>query len=81
MKDAEFYKEVNFLFENILTPKKDRLQIRVKDIAKDKILTNSDMSYSRVFFDSDLNLFKIDKDGKIVRVENENFEVVVMRQE
>jgi len=81
MSDTEFYKEVTFLFENILTPKKDRLQVRVKDIAKNKILSNSDMSYSRVFFDSELNLFKIGNDGKIVRVENENFEVVVMKQE
>ncbi len=39
------------------------------------------MNYSKVFFDCNLNIFKIDKDNKIVRVDNENFEVVVMKQE
>ncbi len=81
MSDTQFYKEINFLFEEILTPKKDRLQIRIKDIAKDKILTSTDMNYSKVFFDCDLNIFKIDKDGKIIRIENENFEAVVMKQD
>jgi hypothetical protein len=81
MSDTQFYKEVNFLFEQVLTPKKDRLQIRIKDISKNKILSGTDMNYSKVFFDCNLNIFKIDKDNKIVRVDNENFEVVVMKQE
>lgn len=81
MSDEKFYKEVQFLFENYLSPKKDKLQIRIKDEKKDLILSETDMNYSKVFFDSELNIYKLDKDGKIVRVDNENFEAVVMRQE
>lgn len=79
MSDKEFYKEIDFLFENYLSSRKDGLVIRIKDISKDKIL--EDMNYSKVFFDSDLNIFKIDKDGKLIKVEDRNFESVVLRKE
>jgi hypothetical protein len=81
MSDTKFYKEIQFLFESYLSPKKDKLQLRVKNLEKDSILSDTEMNYSKVFFDADLNLYKIDKDGKIVKVENDNFETVVMRQE
>lgn len=81
MSDEKFYKEVQFLFENYLSPKKDKLQIRIKDEKKNLILSETDMNYSKVFFDSELNIYKLDKEGKIIRVDNENFEAVVMRQE
>lgn len=81
MSDKPFYQEIKFMFESYLTPKRDKLQIRVKNIEKDEILSESQLNYSKVFFDSDLNMFKIDKDGKLVKVENENFEPVVMRAE
>lgn len=79
--DKEFYKQIDFLFESYLTAKKDGLKIRVRDISKNKILEDVDLNYSKVFFDSELNLYKIDKDGKMVVVENSNFETVVMRKE
>jgi len=81
MSDTKFYKEIQFLFESYLSPKKDNLQLRVKNIDKDCILSEVEMNYSKVFFDADLNLFKLDKEGKLVKVENDNFETVVMRQE
>lgn len=81
MNDDKFFQEIKFLFESYLSPKKDNLQLRVRNISKDVILTEKDMNYSKVFFDSDLNMYKIDKDGKLVAVENDNFETVVMRQE
>jgi len=81
MSDAKFFQEIKFLFESYLSPKKDKLQIQVKDLVNDVILTSEKMNYSKVFFDSDLNIYKTDKEGKIIKVDNENFEAVVMRQE
>ena len=81
MSDEKFFKEIDFLFETYLSPKKDRLQIRVKNIEKNSILSEKEMNYSKVFFDFQLNIYKIGKDGNIERVDNENFEAVVMRQE
>lgn len=81
MSDNKFYKEIQFLFESYLSPKKDKLQLRVRNVEKDSILSETEMNYSKVFFDADLNVYKKDKDGKLVLVENDNFEAVVMRQE
>jgi len=81
MSDTKFYKEIKFLFESYLSPKKDKLQIRVKDLTKDTILTSENMNYSKVFFDSELNIYKINKEGKVVRIDNDDFEEVIMRQE
>lgn len=81
MSDEKFYKEIKFMFEEYLSPKKDRLQIRVKNIEKDSILSEKEMNYSKVFFDSELNMYKIGKDGNLERVDNDNFEAVIMKQE
>lgn len=81
MKDAKFYQEIKFLFESYLSPKKDKLKIQVKNLSKDTVLSSNDMNYSKVFFDSELNIYKIDKEGKLTMVDNEDFEAVVMRQE
>lgn len=81
MNDTKFFQEIKFLFESYLTPKKDSLQLRVRNISKDVILTEKDMNYSKVFFDSDLNMYKINKEGNLEAVDNDNFETVVMRQE
>lgn len=79
--DKEFYKQIDFMFESYLSARKDGLKIRIRDISKDKILEDSDMNYSKVFFDADLNIFKLDKKGSVVRVDNPNFETVVLRKE
>ena len=82
MSDTSFYQEVKFLFESYLSPKRDKLQIRIKDIEKDSILEESkSMNYSRVLFDSEMNIYKINAQGIPVLVENENFEAIVMKQE
>ncbi len=81
MSDEKFYKEVDLMFEQYLTPKKDNLGIRIRNIEKNKILSDSDMNYSKVFFDSNLNLYKVDSEGSISRVDNPNFEVIVVKIE
>ena len=58
MSDENFYKEIDFMFESYLSAKEEQFQIRIKDISKDKILSDADMNYSKVFFDSDLNIYK-----------------------
>jgi len=81
MSDTKFYKEITFLFESYLSPKKDNLQLRVRNIKQNSVLSETDMNYSKVFFDSDLNVYKINKEGKLTKIEDDNFEAVVMRQE
>lgn len=81
MSDTKFYQEVHLLFENYLTTKKDSLQLRIRNIEKNSILSEKEMNYSKVFFDSELNIYKINKEGNIEKVENDNFEVAVMKQE
>lgn len=81
MANEKFYSEVKLMFENYLSPKKDRLQLRVRDIAKDSILSEKNMNYAKVLFDADLNIYKIDNEGKLLKVENDNFETVVMREQ
>lgn len=81
MSDEKFFEEIGFMFESHLSPKRDKLQLRIKDVTKDSILEESkSMNYSKVLFDSELNIYKLDSNGKPVLVENENFEAVVMKQ-
>lgn len=81
MSDTKFFTEIDKMFEGYLSAKADKLQLRIKDVGKNLILEESNkMNYSKVLFDSELNIYKIE-DGKIVRVENENFEVVVVKEQ
>lgn len=79
MSDEKFYKEIDLMFEGHLSAKKDKLQIRIKNLSKNKILTEVDMNYSKVFFDSDFNIYKKNADGGIELVNNDNFEAVVTK--
>jgi hypothetical protein len=67
------------MFESYLSAKKDKLQIRIKDLSKGKILSDTDMNYSKVFFDSELNIFKRNQDGFIELVQDDNFEAVIAK--
>lgn len=67
------------MFESYLSAKKDKLQIRIKDVSKDKILSSAEVNYSKVFFDSELNIFKRNQDGDIELVQNDNFEAVITK--
>lgn len=76
-----FYKEIDLMFEGHLSAKKEKLQIRIKDTSSGKILGENDMNYSKVFFDSDLNIFKRNTDGSIELVQNDKFEAVVVKND
>ena len=68
MEDKEFHDKVDKMFESKLR----RHIVRIKDVENNKILTEEDMDYKRVLFDSDLNIYKI-VDGVPTLVENKNF--------
>jgi hypothetical protein len=79
MSDENFYKEIDFMFESYLSAKEEQFQIRIKDISKDKILSDTDMNYSKVFFDSDLNIYKKNIEDRIELVNNDNFQAVLTK--
>ena len=79
MSDENFYKEIDFMFESYLSAKEEQFQIRIKDISKDKILSDADMNYSKVFFDSDLNIYKKNVEDRIELVSNDKFEAVITK--
>lgn len=79
MSNENFYKEIDLMFESYLSAKKDKLQIRIKDLSKGKILSNADMNYSKVFFDSEMNIFKRSQDGFIELVQDDKFEAVIVK--
>jgi hypothetical protein len=79
MSNENFYKEIDLMFESYLSAKKDKLQIRIKNLSKGKILSDTDMNYSKVFFDSELNIFKRNQDGFIELVQDDNFEAVIAK--
>ena len=67
------------MFESYLSAKEEQFQIRIKDISKDKILSDTDMNYSKVFFDSDLNIYKKNIEDRIELVNNDNFQAVLTK--
>jgi len=73
MEDKEFHDKVDRLFESKLK----RHIIRIKDMKKGNILTEDDMNYSKVFFDSNLNIYKM-VDGELLEVENKNFKALLL---
>ena len=73
MEDKEFHDKVDKMFESKLR----RHIVRIKDVENNKILTEEDMDYKRVLFDSDLNIYKI-VDGVPTLVENKNFKAMLL---
>lgn len=68
MKDKEFHEKVSEMFKSKLK----RQTIRIKNIKENRFLSDEDMDYSKVLFDSDLNIYKITT-GKPELVEDSNF--------
>jgi len=75
-KDSTFHSEINNMFESYLHMD-DIPKILVKDVAKDRVLENID--YTKVFFDTDLNMYKLEN-GMFQRVDNPNFKPVVVKK-
>jgi hypothetical protein len=69
----EFHDRVDEMFESRLK----RHIVRIKDLENNKILTESDMDYSLVLFDSELNIYKI-VNGVPEQVTNKNFKALLL---
>ena len=75
-KDAEFHKKTDMMFtEKLNYPVKS--VIRVKNIKEDKIISEDSMNYSRLMFDSKLNMYKLGEQGWIL-VTDVNFKPVIV---
>lgn len=73
MEDEEFHGKVDKMFESRL----ERHIVRIKDLENNKILTEDDMDYNLVLFDTNLNIYKI-KEGVPHRVDNSNFKAIML---
>lgn len=71
-KQTDFMQEANDIFKSYLS----ETRIMIKDKTTGKVLEN--ISYKNVLFDSNMNFYKIVED-EIQRVENPNFEVVIIK--
>lgn len=71
--DTEFHDKVDKMFESRLK----RYMIRIKDLKKDIILTEDDMNYGKVLFDSDLNIYKV-VNGVLEKIENSNYKAILL---
>jgi len=72
MEDQEFYGDVDEIFKSQLSQNK----IMIKDIEKNEVLA---IDYSRVFFDSDMNIYKT-QGTDIVKIVDPNFKAVVVKK-
>jgi hypothetical protein len=73
MNDEDFHDKVDKLFESRLK----RYLVRIKDLENNKILTDKDMDYGLVLFDSDLNIYKL-VGGVPEQVVNKNFKALLL---
>lgn len=71
--DKEFHDRVDKMFESRL----HRNIIRIKDLEKNKILTEDDMNYKKVLFDSEFNIYRV-VDGVASLVENSNYKALLL---
>jgi len=71
--DEKFHDKVDDMFESRLK----RHIVRIKDLSNNKILSETDMDYDKVLFDSDLNIYKV-VDGVAVLVDNKNFKALLI---
>lgn len=72
-----FYQEVDAMFAEMLDVKKDGLRIRIKQKSKNILFLDSD--YSKVFFDSDMNIYKLDAEGRPKKLEDVDFEAILIK--
>jgi hypothetical protein len=71
--DKEFHDKVDKMFESRLK----RHIIRIKNLEEDKILTEDDMNYGKVLFDSELNIYKV-INGAISKIEDPNYKALLL---
>jgi hypothetical protein len=74
-ENDQFHSDIEKMFASYLGDVGDKPKVM---IAKDgSIITK--MNYSKVLFDSDLNIFKINEDGTLKKIEDAAFKAVVVK--
>lgn len=77
MENQKFHTDVNLMFESFLK-KEDRPLILIKNKKTGELVKK--MNYDKVVFDSNLNIYKMLKTGKFEKVDNPDYEAVVVKQ-
>lgn len=72
----EFFQQMEDKFRQILSHRK----IAIKNTQTGQILEKEDINYNRILFDKDLNIYKINKDGQLEKVDAEKgYEAVILK--
>lgn len=81
MSEQNFMNDVDSMFEEKL--KQDpEYKILVKDKMENKVFQENDpgFNYSKVLFDRDLNIYKLNTDGTVTRIESANFVAQILKK-
>ena len=76
-EDKKFYEQVDGIFKNSLDYYEKEI-LYIKDKNKDEVLKI--LPYHKVFFDNNLNIYKLDNNNVPVFVADKNFETVVEKK-
>lgn len=74
-ENDQFHSDIEKMFESYLGDKSDKAKVMVSK--NGSIITK--MNYSRVFFDSDLNIFKLNENGTLTKVEDAAFKAEIVK--
>jgi hypothetical protein len=79
VQNESFHSDVNGIFESYLSTE-SKPKIMVRNTKTDQVMEQSaKMNYSKIFFDSNLNIYKINAAGLLEKVENSDFDAVVVK--
>lgn len=78
IKNQEFHSDIDKMFKSYLAQEL-KPKIMVRDLKKKLILTDEKI-YSKVLFDSNLNMYKQQENGTFMLVNNKDFDAVVVSE-
>ena len=76
-KDKEFHEKTDKMFSEKLNYQV-RQTVRVKNTKENKVLSVDEINYSRLMFDSELNMYKLNEHGYWTLVASETFKPVIV---
>jgi len=76
-KDKKFHEKTDKMFSEKLNYKVRQI-VRVKNIKENKVLSVDEINYSRLMFDSELNMYKLNEYGYWNLVASETFKPVIV---
>lgn len=78
LQNGVFHSDINLIFESFLK-KEEEPKVVIYDQEKQKIIM--EMNYDKVVFGSDMTIYKIKKDGTLQKIDNPNFQAVVIKRQ